>query len=666
MRRQLRAAAAAHAVANSANADNAAPTDAQMCYTCRKKIMKTASLCLCAAFSAQTLFAHSVSSAPERDADSLSIDQVVVTGVRSRTGLRSLPASLTILDRSQLERDMQPSLLPSLTEHVPGLFATARGVMGYGVSGGAAGNISLRGLGGGSGRMMVLVDGRPQYMGLMGHPIADACQSLAAGKVEVLRGPASALYGSGAMGGVVNIITRKMDRDGLRNDLSVSYGSFNSLETAISTGARKGSFSCTSGLSYNRSDGHRKDMGFAQYGGFLRPSADIGRAWSLTADVQLTHFDASNPGEVASPLLDARQRITRGTASLSAANDYGTASGAVSIYCNWGRHWINDGHAADAAPRQYRFISTDRTYGISLYQGVRLFRGNRTTLGADLLRSGGRAANRYVEGERAGQTDVTADKTLTQAALYIDMRQDIGSLLTLSAALRADRRKGFGTRPVPQFGAALHLPHSLELKLSAAKGFRYPTIREMYMFPPQNPDLKPEDLWSCEVSLSMRTGAASWSVTAFRIDGRNMIQTEYVDGSPLNVNTGRIRNAGAEAELSWRVSPSWNLDANYSFLHMKNPVLGAPEHKLCAGAAFSHRRCQLATSAVYVRGLCTSLGDDSAAESFLLWNLNASLRLSRWLSIRLRGENLLAQRYQINAGFPMPRATVMAGLRAQF
>ena len=95
---------------------------------------------------------------------------------------------------------MQPSILPILTQQVPGLFITARGIMGYGVSGGAAGGMSLRGIGSGSGRLMVLIDGHPQYMGLMGHPIADAYQSLMAERVEVLRGPASVLYGSNARG----------------------------------------------------------------------------------------------------------------------------------------------------------------------------------------------------------------------------------------------------------------------------------------------------------------------------------------------------------------------------------------------------------------------------------------------------------------------------------
>ena len=179
---------------------------------------------------------------------------------------------------------MLPSLLPVLTENVPGLFTTARGVMGYGVSGGAAGGISLRGLSGGTARMMVLIDGHPQYAGIFGHPIADAYQSLLADKVEVLRGPASVLYGSNAMGGVINIVTRKMHEDGVHTNLHAGYGSYNTVETELTNMVRKGRFSSVISGSYNRTDGHRDDMGFEQYGGYAKLGYDITDNWNMYAD----------------------------------------------------------------------------------------------------------------------------------------------------------------------------------------------------------------------------------------------------------------------------------------------------------------------------------------------------------------------------------------------
>ena len=142
---------------------------------------------------------HAVTPQAEAPAEqNVKIDSVVVTGARYASDIRHLPMTVSVVGREKIEQSLQPSLLPTLTEQVPGLFTTARGIMGYGVSDGAAGGISLRGLSGGSGRLMVLIDGHPQYMGLMGHPIADAYQSLMAERVEVLRGPASVLYGSNA------------------------------------------------------------------------------------------------------------------------------------------------------------------------------------------------------------------------------------------------------------------------------------------------------------------------------------------------------------------------------------------------------------------------------------------------------------------------------------
>ena len=192
----------------------------------------------------------------------LTIDEVVVTGTRHQTDVRHLSQTVSVVNRNKLERAMQPSLLPVLTEQIPGLFVTSRGVMGYGVSGGAAGGISLRGLSGGNARLMVLIDGHPQYAGIFGHPIADAYQTLLADRVEVLRGPASVLYGSNAMGGVINIVTRRMHEDGVRTNLHAGFGSYGTLETELTNRIRKGRFSSVVSGSYNRTDGHRDDMSF--------------------------------------------------------------------------------------------------------------------------------------------------------------------------------------------------------------------------------------------------------------------------------------------------------------------------------------------------------------------------------------------------------------------
>lgn len=90
------------------------------------------------------------------------IDEVVVTGTRNETDVRHLPMTISVVGRQQIEKRYESSLLPLLTEQVPGLFTTSRGIMGYGVSTGAAGGMSLRGIGGSpTAGLLVLIDGHP-------------------------------------------------------------------------------------------------------------------------------------------------------------------------------------------------------------------------------------------------------------------------------------------------------------------------------------------------------------------------------------------------------------------------------------------------------------------------------------------------------------------------
>ena len=600
------------------------------------------------------------------------IGEVVVTGTRNETDVRHLSQTVSVVNRSKIEQALQPSLLPVLTEQIPGLFVTSRGVMGYGVSGGAAGSISLRGLSGGTARLMVMIDGHPQYAGIFGHPIADAYQSFLAERVEVLRGPASVLYGSNAMGGVVNIVTRKMQEDGVKTNLRAGYGSYNTLETELTNRIRKGRFSSIVSGSYNRTDGHRADMGFEQYGGYAKLGYEMTDNWNLRGDVNVTHFNASYPGPVDAPLLDGDQRITRGMTSFAVENRYEKTSGAVSFFYNWGNHWINDGYTPSAGegPQDDRFNSRDNMMGVSLYQSTQFFKGNRITLGFDWFRYGGHAWNTYVSGGNVGTISELVDKHEDELAGYIDFRQDIGSWLTFNAGLRADHHSRVGLEWVPQAGLAFHLPHAIELKASVSKGFRYPILREMYMFPPQNPDLQPESMWNYELafSQSLMEGRLTYGVNLFYIDGKNLIQTlPNPNGSGmLNQNSGEIENAGVELQAAYRINSHWSVDGNYSFLHMENPVIAAPEHKLYAGANFSHGRWNVSTGAQYIEGLYTAVGENENKENFVLWNLRASFHACKWLDIWARGENLLAQKYEINAGYPMPGATVMAGFNVHF
>lgn len=256
--------------------------------------------------------------------------------------------------------------------------------------------MTLRGIGNSpTSGLLILIDGHPQYMGLMGHPIADAYQSVLAEKVEVVRGPASVLYGSNAMGGVINIVTRQAT-EGSHTHARVGYGSFNTLTSEVTHQSKVKHFGSTVSAFYNRTDGHRPDMAFEQMGGVLKLSYNISSAWNIIGDLNVTHFNAANPGPVNAPRIDNDSHITRGMTAIAIQNRYKKSSGAINAFFNWGRHRINDGYVRGGNPLDYRFNSKDRMAGISFYQNATFFTGNLITAGFDYQRFGGKAWNHFL------------------------------------------------------------------------------------------------------------------------------------------------------------------------------------------------------------------------------------------------------------------------------
>ena len=104
--------------------------------------------------------------------DTILIDEVVVTGTPVKVNREYVPMSVSIIKSSQLAESDESALLPVLSGRVPGLFVTERGVTGFGVSDGAAGQISIRGVGSNpTTGVLILIDGHPQFMGIFGHPL---------------------------------------------------------------------------------------------------------------------------------------------------------------------------------------------------------------------------------------------------------------------------------------------------------------------------------------------------------------------------------------------------------------------------------------------------------------------------------------------------------------
>ena len=602
--------------------------------------------------------------------DQWALPEVVVTGTRNAVDVRHLPMTVNVIGRQKLVEQHQSSVLPTVMQQVPGLFITSRSMMGYGVSTGAAGGINMRGITGGAGQLMVLIDGHPQYQGIYGHPISDSYQTLMAERVEVLRGPASVLYGSNAMGGVLNIVTRKnpVGRDAVSTNIVVGAGSYGTVQTEASNQVRSGRFSSTVAAQYNRTDNHRPRMGFEQYGGYLNLGYDINAHWNAYVDANITHFNASYPGAESKPMFDADQWITRGVVSAALENHYGRTNGALSVYSNFGRHKIDDGTADAAKPTARYFRSKDALTGISWYQSAQLFEGNRLTVGIDYQHIYG---NAYYTSKQTGEVLDTPNKQSgksyrNEIAGYMDFRQDLTPWLTVDAGVRLDNHSITGTEWVPQAGVVVRPIDTGEAKAMVSKGFRNPTMREMYLYPPSNTDLKPERLWNYELSWRHRLSDFTYGANVFYIKGDNMIQTVPVDGKPRNVNTGEIENWGLELELKYPVFSYFNVIFNSSYLHMKNKVVAAPEMMDYLGLDFRQGKWFATLGLQHIRNLYTAVGDAEAKENFTLLNASVSFAAMKNLSLWARGENLLWEKYEINQGYPMPRATLMAGVDMKF
>ena len=596
--------------------------------------------------------------------DSLTLQEVVVTGTRNATDVRHLPMTVTVIGRETLTEQYQANVLPTVMQQVPGLFVTSRSMMGYGVSTGGSGGINLRGISGGAGQLLVLIDGHPQYQGIYGHPISDSYQTLMAERVEVLRGPASVLYGSNAMGGVMNIVTRSMKEDGMKTSVNLGAGSYGTVQAEASNQLRSGKFSSTVSAQYGRTDNHRPRMGFEQYGGYLKLGYDFNDHWNAYIDADITHFNASHPGTTTSPLFDADQWITRGVISAALENHYGWTSGAISAYSNFGRHKIDDGTADPTKPTARYFRSKDALTGISWYQSAQLFEGNRLTVGIDYQNIYG---NAYYTSKETGDVLDTPNKQSgrsyrNEIAGYVDFRQDLLSWLTVDAGIRLDHHSVTGTEWIPQAGLVIRPVSTGELKAMASKGFRNPTMREMYLYPPSNEELEPERIWNYELSWRHRIDAFSYGLNIFYIKGDNMIQTIQ----RKNVNTGEIENYGAEIEATWRFNNNLSLTTNHSLLHMEHKIVAAPEYKGFLGANYHKNRWTAIAGLQFISNLYTEVGDQETKENFCLLNASVSYALTKACSLWVRGENLLAQSYELNLGYPMPRATFMGGVNLNF
>ena len=589
--------------------------------------------------------------------ETISLDEVVVTGSRVPVPRDVIPVPISVVHRSTIEQSGETALLPVLMQQVPGLFVTSRGMTGYGVSGGAAGGINMRGFSGGSGQVLMLIDGHPQYATIYGHPVADAYIASDAQRVEVSRGAASILYGASAMGGAINIITRQATEDGNKLSARLMGGSYGTQRYSLTDTYRSGRFSGVVSGNYERTDGHRVNSDFDMWTGFAKLGYDVAEEWKVTGNINLAKAKAQVPGQISRPLLDGTTDVLRGMAGLSLENNYGKTRGAVNFYYNWGDHKINDGYYEGGTPRPYLFKSTDYMGGVNIFQAVNLFEGNTLTGGFDVKLYGGDAYRDPV-------TEIYADDVkLNEVAGYVLAQQRFWKFM-LETGLRLENHKLYGTEWVPQAGLSFKAAEQTSLKFSFSKGFRSPNMRELYMYAPANEDLLPERSLSYDFTFSQGLlDNLSMELTLYYIKGDNMIEVVQVGENRMqNRNVGEFANKGIEFSLNYMILNNLILNTNYSYLDMEKLITGAPRNKFYAGVTYRPGKFTLNVGAQVIDKLYLVTGENALTANYTLVDTRVGYRPLKWMEVFAKGDNLLGKEYETMVGYPMPKATFIGGV----
>ena len=585
------------------------------------------------------------------------IKSSVVTGTRVAMDRFRIPAPVSVIGRQRIESSDESALMPSLMEEVPGLFVTSRGVTGYGVSSGAAGGISLRGFNASSGRTLILIDGHPQYQSIYGHAVADEYLADLAERVEVTRGAASVLYGSNAMGGAINILTRKPDFLGNRLNAKLMGGSYGTFRGSVTEQYSSKRFYLVAGAGHDRTDGHRPNSAFRSTNGMIKAAYDLSDAWKLSGDVNVVKAYSENPGTVERPMFEGTADILRMMSWISLENHYDRTDGGLNIYYNAGRHEINDGYAQGGSPQPYLFHSTDWQGGANLFQAVHLFDGNTLTGGLDLKYYGGDAY-------RNPQTEYYADhKKLHEEAAYLLAQQQFGRFF-VDAGIRAEHHSLYGMEWIPQAGVSWMAGPGTSVKLSASKGFRTPNLRELYMYAVANEDLEPERAWSYDLTLSKHwlEGRLGTELSLFHTEGSNIIEVNVVEGKRANRNVGSFENNGVEFSTFWQALDNLRFNANYSYLHMGTIYTGAPVHKVYVSGTWNVGKFSVNLGAMGIRDLYLTTGDDALTSDYVDLKCRLSWQATSKVALFVRGENLLDQSYMTMDGFPEPGITLLGGL----
>lgn len=568
------------------------------------------------------------------------MEAVTVSASRRPQALDQTLAAVTVIERAEIEASGAQDLL-DLLEREAGI-ALAR-------TGGSGQQTSLFLRGTNSNHVLFLVDG---VRVASTHTGAYAFEHLALEqieRIEIVRGPRAALYGSDAIGGVIAITTRERDRAGF----ATRVGSHGRVGLAAGIGMRgeSGGFSATvggedyDGFSAQTPDGFSYDPdddGYRNRHGVLHGDLALGsqrlaaRATRSEGDVE---FD------------QGRSDVDQQALALTLEGPLASA---------W-THRLVLGHAADDLSTP-AFFSVFRSRREQLDWVGDLALGERRHLvfGLNLQRERGRAIDTF-----AGATQYRGDIDARAGFL---LWQDGYGAFDYELALRHDDHERYGGEATLQAAAGWRFDGG-RAYLNAGEGFRAPNLNELYspgfggLFA-GNPELGPERSRSVELGLEARLGAAQAGLNLYRTRIRDLIAFE--GGSTFQaINIARADIDGAEATLRQPFG-AWSLEGHVSWLDAKNARTGAPllrRPKWQWGANVGWQVTSTTTLGVEARHVRDRVDFGGALPNYTVWNLSADWQLSADWRLTARLANAADEDYGYARGFAAAGRELIVGLR---
>ena len=547
------------------------------------------------------------------------------------------PGVVSKLGKKELEKSPKGDLINTVSEAVPSFHTGNNRVMGFGVAGSGAAAMSIRGIGvsawspqtgsGPSTGLPILINGMDVSMMINNHAIADIFSLKNVEHIEVLHGPQPVLYGSSAMGGIVNVVTKRRKEDGFDTRLSASYGSHNSTDDHVEHYGKIGAFDY--GLSYNfrYTDGARTqtiggtkfDSKFLSNSGTLHMGYRINSHWYLGLDSYTTAFEVHDPG-ASDATTDTLEnfKIIRGGGTLQAGNRYGKLEGVVQLYGNWGHHKSYQ----PAYDNRQKYDSLDQMLGFKAKEALKLDFGMTITGGSEYRWYGGTSKDKVTD------TVYTDGKYIHEGSLFtlIDQRL-VKNKILLSGGGRYTYNSEYGSYGSWQGGAIAKLFEDTKIHFHSAQGFKVPDIIQYYnkwtagdtTILESGTELKPETYLSLEAGIEQEVfEVLSLSSTLYRIYSENRFTkvvtgpgtTEWTNGEDFNY-------WGVEAGVTVKAHKLIEVSSAYSFIDndqkgRKLPLV--PRHKVVGTITFRGYGFLISMGCEYVKEIY--LNDESKTFAF--------------------------------------------------